>query len=112
MKKIEAIIRTTKFDAVQDALASIGVRFFTLTEVRGCGLQTGAKRTYRGADLGANFIPRLQMDVVTTEDKLDLIIGTIEKAARTGAVGDGKIFVYDIDRALRIRTGERDKDAV
>ena len=70
MKKIEAIIRTTKFDAVQDALASIGVKFFTLTEVRGYGLQTGGKRIYRGADLGANFIPRLQMDVVTTEDKV------------------------------------------
>ena len=112
MKKIEAIIRTTKFDAVQDALASIGVKFFTLTEVRGYGLQTGGKRIYRGADLGANFIPRLQMDVVTTEDKVDEIISTIEKSGRTGAVGDGKIFVYDIDRALRIRTGERDKDAL
>ena len=69
MKKIEAIIRTTKFDAVRDALADIGVKFFTLTDVRGYGLQRGTKHTYRGADLGADFIPRLQMDVVTVDDK-------------------------------------------
>ncbi len=112
MKKIEAIIRTTKFDAVRDALASIGVRFFSLKEVRGYGLQKGETHMYRGADLGADYISRLQMDIVTTTDKVDQIMSTIEQAGRTGAVGDGKIFVYDIEKALRIRTGERDKDAI
>ena len=112
MKKIEAIIRTTRFDNVRDALAAIGVRFFSLKEVKGYGLQKGEKHIYRGADLGADFIPRLQMDIVTTDEKVDEIMTTIEQAGRTGSVGDGKIFVYDIEKALRIRTGERDSDAI
>ena len=112
MKKIEAIIRTTKFDAVRDALADIGVRFFSLKEVKGYGLQQGEKHKYRGADLGAEYISRLQMDIVVTNEKVDEVIDTIEKSGRTGSVGDGKIFVYDIIKSVRIRTGERDKDAI
>ncbi len=112
MKKIEAIIRTTQFDMIKDALADIGVRFFSLKEVRGYGLQRGSKRIYRGADMGAEFIPRLQMDIVTTADKVDEIIGVIESAGRTGSVGDGKIFVLDVEQTVRIRTGERDAAAV
>mgnify|MGYP001814754826 CR=1 FL=1 len=112
MKKIEAIIRTTKFDAVRDALARIGVNFFSLKDVKGYGLQKGETHMYRGADLGADYIPRLQMDIVTSSDKVEEIMTTIEQAGRTGNVGDGKIFVYDIERVVRIRTGERDKDAV
>ncbi|MDH3246565.1 MAG: P-II family nitrogen regulator [Saprospiraceae bacterium] len=112
MKKIEAIIRTTQFDAVRDALASIGVRFFTLKEVRGYGLQKGSKQMYRGADLGADFIPRLQMDIVTNIEKVDEIIDTIERSGRTGQIGDGKIFVFEVEKSVRIRTGERDHAAV
>ena len=112
MKKIEAIIRTTKFDAVRDALAEIGVRFFSLKDVKGYGLQTGEKHTYRGADLGADYISRLQMDIVVPNEKEDEVIDTIEKSGRTGAIGDGKIFVYDVAKTVRIRTGERDNDAI
>ncbi len=112
MKKIEAIIRTSKFDAVRDALADIGVRFFTLTEVRGYGLQKGEKHMYRGADLGAEYISRLQMEIVVTNEKVEEVLETIEKAGRTGSVGDGKIFVYDVIKSVRIRTGERDNDAI
>ncbi len=112
MKKIEAIIRTSKFDAVRDALAGIGVRFFSLHEIRGYGLQRGMKQTYRGADLGSDYIARLQMDIVVADEAVDRVIETIEKAGRTGEVGDGKIFVYEVLRSVRIRTGERDSDAV
>lgn len=112
MKKIEAIIRTSKFDAVRDALADIGVRFFTLTEVRGYGLQKGEKHMYRGADLGSDYIARLLMEIVVTNEKVDEVLETIEKSGRTGSVGDGKIFVYEVAKAVRIRTGERDNDAI
>ena len=112
MKKIEAIIRTSKFDAVRDALADIGVRFFTLTEVKGYGLQKGEKHMYRGADLGADYISRLLMEIVVNNDKVEQVLETIEKSGRTGAIGDGKIFVYDVAKSVRIRTGERDNDAI
>ncbi len=112
MKKIEAIIRTTQFNIIQEALAEIGVRFFSLKEVRGYGLQKGKSRMYRGADLGTGFIPRLQMDIVVKGDMVDSVVSTIEKSGKTGEVGDGKIFVYDIESAVRIRTGERDENAI
>jgi len=112
MKKIEAIIRTTKFDAVRDALAEIGVKFFSLKNVKGYGLQQGEKHLYRGADLGSEYISRLQMDIVVTDEKLDEVIEVLERSGRTGSVGDGKIFVFEIVKAVRIRTGERDKDAI
>ncbi len=112
MKKIEAIIRTTQFDAIQEALAEIGVRFFSLKEVRGYGLQKGTARMYRGADLGSGFIPRLQMDIVTSSEKVEKIVDTIERSGRTGEVGDGKIFVFDVEQAVRIRTGDRDDSAI
>ncbi len=112
MKKIEAIIRTTQFNGVQDALAKIGVRFFSIKEVRGYGLQKGETRIYRGSELGPGFIPRLQMDIVTSGEDVDEIVKTIESSARTGEVGDGKIFVFDVEKAVRIRTGERDESAI
>ncbi|MBK8506580.1 MAG: P-II family nitrogen regulator [Saprospiraceae bacterium] len=112
MKKIEAIIRTSKFDAVRDALADVGVRFFTLMEVRGYGLQKGEKHMYRGADLGAEYISRLQMEIVVTNEKVEEVLDTIEKAGRTGSTGDGKIFVYDVVKSVRIRSSERDKDVI
>lgn len=112
MKKIEAIIRTTKFDSVRDALAQIGVRFFTLKEVKGYGLQKGKTLKYRGSSYGRDFIARLQLDIVTTEEKVDEIVNTILDSGKTGEVGDGKIFVMDIDSVVRIRTGEIDASAI
>lgn len=112
MKKIEAIIRTVKFDDVKKALAKIGVQFFTLYEVRGYGLQRGEKLTYRGANLGSDYIPRLQMEIVSTDEMMEEIIDTILTAGRTGEVGDGKIFVTTIEKVVRIRTGELDEKAI
>ncbi|MEM6967189.1 MAG: P-II family nitrogen regulator [Bacteroidota bacterium] len=112
MKKIEAIIRTTKFDSVRDALAQIGVKFFTLKEVKGYGLQKGKVLKYRGSSYGRDFIARLQLDIVTTEDKVTEIVDTIIASGKTGEVGDGKIFVMDIDSIVRIRNGEIDASAI
>ncbi len=112
MKKIEAIIRTTQFEEIRDALANIGVKFFSLKEVRGYGLQKGSKQIYRGADMGASYIPRLQMDIVTTADKAAQIVDTILASGRTGQIGDGKIFVFDVEQTIRIRNGERDANAI
>ena len=112
MKMIEAIIRTQKFDSVRDALAQIGVRFFTLSEVKGYGLQKGKTLKYRGSSYGADFISRLQLGIITTDEQVDEIVRTIEAAGKTGEVGDGKIIVFDINTAVRIRTGERDASAI
>ena len=112
MKKIEAIIRTQKFDSVRDALANIGVRFFTLKEVKGYGLQKGKTLKYRGSSYGSDYIARLQLDIITTDKQVDSILETIEKSGRTGDVGDGKIIVFDITTAVRIRNGERDSSAI
>jgi len=106
MKKIEAIIRLSRFEAVRDALAEIDVRFFTLSEVKGFGLQRGEQLTYRGSVYDADYIARLQLDLLAPSDKVDAIIGAITSAGRTGKVGDGKISVFDIDRVVRIRTGD------
>ena len=112
MKKIEAIIRSTKFDDVRDALAQIGVKFFTMKDVKGFGLQKGEKLVYRGSVYGTDYIPRLQLDILTDEESVDHIIGTIIKSARTGEVGDGKITVVDVGAVVRIRTGEVGAEAV
>ena len=112
MKKIEAIIRLNLFDAVRDALAEIGVRFFTLEQVKGYGLQQGEKMVYRGSVYGADYIARLQLNLLTTTDKVDLIVDTIAKSARTGEVGDGKISVYEVQHVVRIRTGETGEAAI
>ncbi len=111
MKKIEAIIRLSQFDKVRDALAAIGVRFFTLKDVKGFGLQT-EKRVYRGSVYDADYIARLQIDLLTTNDKVEKIVNTIISSGRTGEVGDGKITVLDVASAIRIRTGEMDADAI
>ena len=112
MKKIEAIIRTQKFDSIRDALAEIGVRFFTLSEVKGYGLQKGKTLKYRGSSYGAEYIPRLQLGIIATEDQVEAIVDTIEQSGRTGEVGDGKIIVFDIEKVVRIRTGEQDEYAI
>lgn len=112
MKKIEAIIRLSMFDKVRDALAEIDVRFFTLKEVKGYGLQKSVKMVYRGSSYGADYIARLQLDILTTDEQVDKIIQTIASAARTGEVGDGKITVYDVNQVVRIRTKETGAKAI
>ena len=112
MKKIEAIIRLAQFEKVRDALANIGVNFFTLSDVKGYGLQQGEKMVYRGSVYGADYIARLQLDILTTKEKVDQIVSTIQKSAYTGEVGDGKIVILDIASVTRIRTGEINESAI
>ncbi len=111
MKKIEAIVRLSKFDDIRDALADIGVLFFTLSDVKGFGLQK-EKRVYRGSTYDPDYIARLQIDILATDDKAGEIVKTIKEAGRTGKVGDGKIIMFDIDKVYRIRNEEEDKDAI
>ena len=112
MKKIEAIIRLSRFESVRDALAAIDVNFFTLTEVKGFGLQRGEKLTYRGSVYDADYIARLQLDILAPATKVNEILSAIASSAKTGKVGDGKIIVYDVESIVRIRTGERDESAI
>lgn len=112
MKKIEAIIRLTQFDKVQNALAGIGVNFFTLIDVKGYGLQKGEKMMYRGSVYGSKYIARLQLDIFASDDKVEKIVKTIAFSARTGDVGDGKITVLSVDNITRIRTGEIGESAI
>jgi nitrogen regulatory protein PII len=112
MKKIEAIIRMSKFEEIQDALAQIEVNFFTLQNVKGFGLEKGEAMTYRGSHYGPGYIPRLQINILAAEEKIDSIIETILKFGKTGDVGDGKIIVYDVEKVVRIRTGETDGEAI
>ena len=112
MKKIEAIIRLSRFEQIRSALAEIGVNFFTMQDVKGYGLQRGETLVYRGSTYDADFIPRLQLDILTEADKVEEIVETIIAAGRTGEVGDGKIIVLDVDQVIRIRTAERDAQAL
>ena len=112
MKKIEAIIRLSRFDKIRDALADIGLRFFTLKDVKGFGLQKGNKLVYRGSVYDSDYIPRLQIDILCTDDRLDEIVQTIVEAGRTGEVGDGKIIVFDVHSVTRIRTAETGASAI
>jgi nitrogen regulatory protein PII len=112
MKKIEAIIRLSQFDSVRDALGKIGVRFFTLLDVKGFGLQEGAKMVYRGSVYDPSYIARLQLDILSEDDKVDAIVDAIVTSGRTGEVGDGKIVVVPVDSITRIRTGEKGAEAL
>ncbi len=112
MKKIEAIIRLSRFDTVRDALAKIGVKFFTLQEVKGFGLQKGEKLVYRGSVYDADYIARLQLNILTTDTMVNQIVSTITEAGRTGAIGDGKIVVLDVQQIVRIRTDEKGPEAL
>ncbi|NRB64792.1 MAG: P-II family nitrogen regulator [Saprospiraceae bacterium] len=112
MKKIEAVIRLSQFDQVRDALAQIGVRFFTLKEVKGFGLQKGAKLVYRGSVYDSDYIGRLQLDILCRDEQVTDIIETISTSGRTGEVGDGKIVVLDVQSVTRIRTGETGSEAI
>jgi len=111
MKKIEAVVRLSQFDSIRDALADIGVTFFTMSDVKGFGLQR-EKRVYRGSVYDADYIARLQIDILATDDKVQQIVETIVNSGRTGKVGDGKITVYDVSSVVRIRTGETGAEAL
>lgn len=112
MKKIEAIIRLSRFERVRDALAEIDIRFFTMTEVKGFGLQKGEHLTYRGSSYDADYIPRLQLEIVCPDEQVEGIVATLIAAAQTGKVGDGKILVVDVEQITRIRTGETGTEAL
>jgi nitrogen regulatory protein P-II 1 len=112
MKKIEAIIKPFKLEDVKDALASQGIEGMTVTEVKGFGRQKGHKEIYRGAEYVVDFLPKIKIEVVAEETKVEAIVGAIAEAAKTGKIGDGKIFVMPVEQAVRIRTGEQDKDAL
>jgi nitrogen regulatory protein P-II 1 len=112
MKKIEAIIKPFKLDEVKDALNEIGIQGMTVTEVKGFGRQKGHTELYRGAEYVVDFIPKIKLEVVISDDLASKVVSTIEQVAKTGKIGDGKIFVYTIDEAVRIRTGERGETAV
>ncbi len=112
MKKVEAIIKPFKLDEVKEALSGIGVEGLTVTEVKGFGRQKGHTEIYRGAEYVVDFLPKIKLEIVVTEDAVDKVIEAIVEAANTGKIGDGKIFVLPLEEAIRIRTGERGKDAV
>ncbi len=112
MKKIEAIIKPFKLDEVKDALNEIGIQGMTVTEVKGFGRQKGHTELYRGAEYVVDFIPKIKIEIVTSDDLAPKVVDAIEKSAKTGKIGDGKIFVFTIKDAIRIRTGERGESAV
>ncbi len=112
MKKIEAIIKPFKLDDVRQALSDIGVTGMTAIEVKGFGRQKGHTELYRGAEYVIDFLPKVKLDVIVTEDRVDACIEAISNAARTGKIGDGKIFVSAIEQVVRIRTGETGSDAI
>ena len=112
MKKIEAIIKPFKLDDVRQALSDIGVTGMTATEVKGFGRQKGHTELYRGAEYVIDFLPKVKLDVIISEDRVDACIEAISNAARTGKIGDGKIFVSAIEEVVRIRTGEKGTDAI
>ncbi len=112
MKKIEAIIKPFKLDEVKEALSGIGVEGLTVTEVKGFGRQKGHTEIYRGAEYVVDFLPKIKLEIVVTEEVVDKVIEAIVAAANTGKIGDGKIFVLPIEEAVRIRTGEKGDDAV
>ncbi len=112
MKFVIAIIQPYRLDAVRDALQSLGIEGLTVTEVRGYGRQKGHKEVYRGAEYAISFVPKLKIEVAVADDRAEDVISAIQESARSGKVGDGKIFVLDLQSALRVRTGERDADAL
>ncbi|MFD2168104.1 nitrogen regulatory protein P-II [Thalassotalea euphylliae] len=112
MKKIEAIIKPFKMDDVREALGDIGITGMTVSEVKGFGRQKGHTELYRGAEYMVDFLPKVKLEIVVTADQLDRCIDTIVETAQTGKIGDGKIFVTDVERVIRIRTGEENDAAI
>ena len=112
MKLVSAIIKPFKLEEVRDALTLVGVLGMTVTELKGYGRQKGHTQFFKGAEYTASFLPKVKVEVVVAPDMLDRVVETVANSARTGQIGDGKIFVTDIQQAVRIRTGERDLEAV
>ena len=112
MKKIEAIIKPFKLDDVKDGLSSLGVKGLTATEVRGFGRQRGHKEVYRGAEYQVDFVSKIKIEVVVESELVSDAVGVIQEKARTGEIGDGKIFIVPVEEVIRIRTGETGKDAI
>ena len=112
MKKIEAIIKPFKLDEVREALSEIGVTGLTVTEVKGFGRQKGHTELYRGAEYVVEFLPKVKVEVAVADEQVEAVVEAIVRAAGTGKIGDGKVFVYDLERVVRIRTGELDADAL
>jgi nitrogen regulatory protein P-II 1 len=112
MKKIEAIIKPFKLDEVKEALHDVGVSGITVTEAKGFGRQKGHTELYRGAEYVVDFLPKVKLEVVVDDDQVSRVVEAIAAAAKTGRIGDGKIFVIPVDSVLRIRTGETDSDAI
>ena len=112
MKKIEAIIKPFKMDDVREALGEIGVTGMTVSEVKGFGRQKGHTELYRGAAYMVDFLPKVKLEIVVTKDNVERCVNTILETAQTGKIGDGKIFITDVERVIRIRTGEEDEEAI
>jgi len=112
MKKVEAIIKPFKLDEVKEALSGLGVQGLTVSEIKGFGRQKGHTELYRGAEYVVDFLPKVKLEVIVTDEKLGEVVSAIENSAKTGRIGDGKIFVLPIEDVIRIRTGERGGDAI
>ena len=112
MKKIEAIIKPFKLDEVKEALQEIGIQGITVVEAKGFGRQKGHTELYRGAEYVVDFLPKVKIEVVLPTERLEAALDAIQRAARTGRIGDGKIFVFEVEQAIRIRTGETGADAI
>ena len=112
MKKVEAIIKPFKLDEVKDALSEVGIQGMTVTEVKGFGRTGGKKEVYRGSAYVVDFVPKVKVEIVVAESQTQSVLDAIEKSAKTGRIGDGKIFVTPVDQAVRIRTGEQGEEAI
>ena len=112
MKKIEAIIKPFKMDDVREALAEVGIAGMTVSEVKGFGRQKGHTELYRGAEYQVDFLPKIKIELVLDDDRVEQAVEAIQSSAKTGKIGDGKIFVYGVEQAVRIRTGEQNEDAI
>jgi nitrogen regulatory protein P-II 1 len=112
MKMVEAIVKPFKLDEVKDALTKAGIQGMTVEEVKGFGRQKGHTELYRGAEYSVDFLPKVKLQILVTDDKVAAVVDAITAAAKTGKIGDGKIFVYPVDEVIRIRTGEKGADAI
>lgn len=112
MKKIEAVIRPEKLEEVKDALGKYGIKGMTVTQVVGCGLQKGRTEVYRGTEYSINLLPKIKIEIVIKDHRIEDVVDIISKTAQTGAIGDGKIFIYPVENAIRIRTGESGDEAL
>ena len=112
MKKIEAIIKPFKLETVKEALNEMGIKGMTISEVKGYGRQKGHVEVYRGAEYKVDFQPKIKLELIVTADQVDVLVDKIREAANSGKIGDGKIFVFPVDKIVRVRTGEKDADAI